>query len=216
LSPLTRYGYAHAISGFFEFPTDNARRILPRHLELLTRINGGRAPKPSVQENGTVQLRLTRRPLARFFEETVKLFPQPKTVSNWLGGDLTAYIKAEGKEIEDLPITPRHLADLLRMVEQGTISGRTAKEILPEMLASGARPDAIVGAKGLSQISDTEALERVVGEVIAEHAGPVADVRAGKTQALTFLVGQVMKKTRGRANPELANRLLRERLGLRG
>jgi len=155
-------------------------------------------------------------PMAAFFEETVKLFPQPKTVSNWLGGDLTAYIKAEGKEIEDLPITPQHLADLLRMVEQGTISGRTAKEILPEMLASGARPDAIVGTKGLSQISDTEALERVVGEVIAEHAGPVADVRAGKTQALTFLVGQVMKKTRGRANPELANRLLRERLGLRG
>lgn len=154
-------------------------------------------------------------PMAAFFEETAKLFPQPKTVSNWLVGDLTAYMKAEGKEIEDLPITPAHLADLLRLVEQGTISGRTAKEILQEMLASGARPEAIVGAKGLSQISDTEALERVVDEVIAEHSGPVADVRAGRTQALTFLVGQVMKKTRGRANPELANRLLRERLGLR-
>lgn len=153
-------------------------------------------------------------PMAKFFEESVKLFPQPKTVSNWLGGDLTAYLNAEGKEIEDLPITPGHLADLLRLVGQGTISGRTAKEILTEMLVSGARPEAIVETKGLSQISDTGALERVVDEVVAEHAGPVADVRAGKTQALTFLIGQVMKKTRGRANPELANRLLRERLGL--
>ncbi|MGH2398959.1 MAG: Asp-tRNA(Asn)/Glu-tRNA(Gln) amidotransferase subunit GatB, partial [bacterium] len=108
----------------------------------------------------------------------------------------------------------RHLADLLRLIEQGTISGRTAKEILPEVLATGARPDAIVREKGLSQISDTSELEPVIAEVIAENAGAVAEVSAGKTSALTFLVGQVMKKTRGRANPELAHRLLRERLGL--
>jgi len=152
-------------------------------------------------------------PMAGFFEATVALFPQPKTVSNWLVGDVTAYLNAQDREIEDLPVGPGHLAELLRLVERGTISVRTAKEILPEMLATGARPEAIVAARGLAQISDTAALERVVDEVIAEHAGPVADFRAGKTQALTFLVGQVMKKTRGRANPELANALLRQRLG---
>ena len=150
--------------------------------------------------------------MAAFFEETVKRFPHPRTVSNWLVGDVAAYLNAHGKELEDLPVTPERLAGLLRLVEQGTISGRTAKELLPEMLASGADPETLVQAKGVLQISDTEALRAVVDEVIREHPGPVADVRMGKGQALTFLVGQVMKKTRGRANPELVNRLLRERV----
>lgn len=152
--------------------------------------------------------------MAAFFEETVRRYPQPKTVSNWLVGDVTAYLNAAGKELEDLPVTPDHLAGLLRLVEEGAISGRTAKELLPEMLGTGTRPERLVQAKGLVQISDAAQLAPVVEEIIAEHAGPVADVRAGKRQALTFLVGQVMKKTRGRANPELAQRLLRERLGL--
>ncbi|HET6946479.1 MAG TPA: Asp-tRNA(Asn)/Glu-tRNA(Gln) amidotransferase subunit GatB [bacterium] len=150
--------------------------------------------------------------MAAFFEETVKRFPYPRTVSNWLVGDVAAYLNAHGKELEGLPVTPDRLAGLLRLVEQGTISGRTAKELLPEMLASGADPEALVQARGVLQISDTEALRAVVDEVIREHPGPVADVRAGKGQALTFLVGQVMKKTRGRANPELVHRLLRERV----
>lgn len=152
--------------------------------------------------------------MAAFFEETVRRYPQPKAVNNWLVGDVTAYLNASGKELEDLPVTPDHLAGLLRLVEEGTISGRTAKELLPEMLSTGARPDDLVQAKGLGQISDPAQLTPVINEVIAGHPGPVADVRAGKRQALTFLVGQVMKQTRGRANPELATRLLQERLGL--
>jgi aspartyl-tRNA(Asn)/glutamyl-tRNA(Gln) amidotransferase subunit B len=150
--------------------------------------------------------------MAAFFEETVRRFPHPRAVSNWLVGDVAAYLNAVGRELEDLPATPEHLAALLRLVEEGTISGRTAKELLPEILGSGARPEALVEAKGLVQISDAAALGAIVDEVIQEQPGPVADVRAGKTAALTFLVGQVMKKTRGRANPELVNRLLRERL----
>lgn len=150
--------------------------------------------------------------MARFFEETVLLFGQPKVVSNWLTGDVTAYLHAEGREIEDLPVTPAHLAGLLQLVDRGTISGRTAKEVLPHMLASGARPEAIVDERGLGQISDADALMRVIEETLSEHPGPAADYRAGKTQALTFLVGQVMRKTRGRANPELAHTLLREKL----
>lgn len=151
--------------------------------------------------------------MAAFFEETVRRFPHPRTVSNWLVGDVAAYLNAQGRELEDLPVTPEHLAGLLALVEQGTISGRTAKELLPEILGTGARAEALVEAKGLVQISDAAALEPVVDEVIREQPGPVADVRAGKAAALAFLVGQVMKKTRGRANPELANRLLRERVG---
>src|SRR2546422_8261243 len=150
--------------------------------------------------------------LARFFEETVRLFPHPKAVCNWLVGDMTAYLNAAGKEIDELPVTPAHLAELLQLVERGAISGRTAKEILGEMLAQGRRPELIVGERGVAQISDEVSLGRFVDEVLTEHPGPVSEVRAGKTQALTFLVGQVMKKSRGRANPELVNRLLREKL----
>lgn len=150
--------------------------------------------------------------MAQFFEEAVRRYPQPKTVSNWLVGDVTAYLHAEDKEVEDLPVTPAHLVELLELIERGTISGRIAKEILPEVLAHGARPGALVADRGLAQISDEAALITVIDEVLREHAGPAADYRSGKTQALTFLVGQVMKKTRGRANPELVNRLLKEKL----
>lgn len=150
--------------------------------------------------------------MGRFFEGTIARFPHPRTVSRWLVGDVAGYLHAEGRELEELPATPEHLAGLLRLVEQGTISGRTAKEILPEILGTGVRAEALVEQRGLVQISDEAALLAVVDAVIGEQPGPAAEVRAGKSAALTFLVGQVMKKTRGRANPELASRLLRERL----
>jgi aspartyl-tRNA(Asn)/glutamyl-tRNA(Gln) amidotransferase subunit B len=150
--------------------------------------------------------------LAAFFEAVVALYPHPKVVSNWLTGDVAAFLNAAAKEIEDLPITPGHLAELLQLIDGGTISGRTAKEVLAEMLAGGDRPAAVVQRGGLRQISDAAELAAAVDEVIAAQPGPVADYRAGKQQALTFLVGQVMRKTRGQANPELVNRLLRERL----
>ena len=152
------------------------------------------------------------RAMAEFFEETTRLFAKPKIVGNWLIGDVAAFLNAEGREIEDLPIRPAQLAGLLSLVDAGRISGRSAKEVLEEMLRTGRPADAIVQERGLAQISDEAMLGAVVQDVIAEHPGPVGDVRAGKEQALTFLVGQVMKKTRGRANPALANRLIRERL----
>lgn len=150
--------------------------------------------------------------MARFFEETVRLFPHPKPVCNWLVGDITAYLNAAGKEIDELPATPTHLAELLQLIERGAISGRMAKEVLGEMLAEGRRPEVIVSERGVGQISDDVTLARIADEVLTEHPGPVSEYRAGKTQALTFLIGQVMKKTRGRANPELVNRVLREKL----
>jgi aspartyl-tRNA(Asn)/glutamyl-tRNA(Gln) amidotransferase subunit B len=153
------------------------------------------------------------RPMAEFFEETVRVFPQPKIVSNWLVGDVAAYLNAAGLEIDDVPMRPALLADLLRLIDTGTLSGRSAKDVLEEMLRTGRPPAEIVRERGMVQISDEGLLRRLVDEVITEHPGPVSDVRAGKERAMAFLVGQVMKKTQGRANPDMVNRILRERLG---
>jgi aspartyl-tRNA(Asn)/glutamyl-tRNA(Gln) amidotransferase subunit B len=151
--------------------------------------------------------------MAALFEDTVRRHPDPRAVSNWLVGDVSGYLNAEGKELEDMPVTAAHLAELLDLVEHGTISGRTAKEILPEMLHTGRMPREIVTSRDLGQISDTAELAGIIDAVVAANPGPAADYRAGKAAALAFLVGQIMKRTRGRANPEVANRLLRERLG---
>jgi aspartyl-tRNA(Asn)/glutamyl-tRNA(Gln) amidotransferase subunit B len=153
------------------------------------------------------------RAMAEFFEEAVRLYPRPKIVSNWLVGDIAAYLNAKGLEIEDTAVRPAHLAEMLRLMDAGTLSGRMAKEVLEEMLGTGRAPGEIVRERGLVQISDEARLSQLVEDVIAEHPGPVADVRAGRDKAVAFLVGQVMKKTKGRANPEMVNRLLRDRIG---
>ncbi len=152
--------------------------------------------------------------MARFFEETVALYAHPKAVANWLVGEVSAYLNERGSEIDATPLTPARLASLLRLVEGGTLSGRAAKEVLLEALERGTEPEAVVEARGLSQISDREELARVVDAVIARNPGPAAEIRTGKERAIAFMVGQVMKATQGRASPEATNRLLRERLGL--
>ncbi|HEV2281924.1 MAG TPA: Asp-tRNA(Asn)/Glu-tRNA(Gln) amidotransferase subunit GatB [bacterium] len=155
------------------------------------------------------------RPMAEFFEATLRGFNQPKIVANWLVGDVAAYLNSAGQEIEDARITPAALAEMLGLLDRGTLSGRLAKEVLEEMLRTGRTAAEIVKERGLVQISDEAALTAMVDGVIAEHPGPVGDVRAGKDKAVAFLVGQVMKRSRGRANPEVVNRLLRERLAPR-
>jgi len=155
------------------------------------------------------------RAMAEFFEETMRGFNQPKIVANWLVGDVAAYLNSAGQEIEEARITPASLAEMLRLLDRGTLSGRLAKEVLEEMLRTGRGAAEIVKDRGLVQISDEAALAEMVDGVIAEHPGPVQDVRAGKDKAVAFLVGQVMKRSRGRANPEVVNRLLRNRLNAR-
>ncbi len=150
--------------------------------------------------------------MARFFEDAVGLFPKPKIVANWLVGDVTAYLNEHGVEIDQITLTPARLAALLRLIDDGTLSGRIAKDVLTEAITQHQDPPAIVDARGLRQISDEDTLRGIVDAVIAEHPEPVAEIRAGKNRALGFLVGQIMKATGGRANPETANRLLRERL----
>jgi aspartyl-tRNA(Asn)/glutamyl-tRNA(Gln) amidotransferase subunit B len=133
-------------------------------------------------------------------------------VANWVTGELFRLLKAIDAEIEAVKIPPDALAELLTLVGKGTISISMAKDVFGEMFETGRPAIQIVEEKGLLQISDTEELSRIVEQVIAENPGPVAEYLEGKEPVLRFLVGQVMKATRGQANPHLVNELLKEKL----
>ena len=150
--------------------------------------------------------------LGDFFEGCARLHPDAKTVSNWLLGDVLRILNETRREIQDSPLTPAALSRVLGLIDAGTISGRTAKPLLEELVRAGGDPDQLAVKLGLLQISDEAALQATVDEVVRACPEVAADFRAGKEKALTFLVGQVMKRTAGRANPQLVNRLLRERL----
>jgi len=154
--------------------------------------------------------------LSDYFEACLAVYPEPKTAANWIMGDLSRLLNAAGRSADQSPVTPERLAGLLKLIEQGTISGKMAKEVLEVMFDTGADAAQVVKERGLSQISDEGALKGIILEVIAENEKVVADFRAGKDRALGFLVGQVMKKTRGQANPDAVNRLLRETLREQG
>lgn len=147
-----------------------------------------------------------------YFEECVKLYPHPKTVSNWVMGELLRLLNATNTEITASPVRPAQLAALLKLIDDGTISGKIAKTVFEEMFNTGKDPETIVKEQGLVQISDEAMLKKVVQEVIAANPKVVADYKQGKEKALGFLVGQVMKATQGKANPALVNRLLKEAL----
>ena len=150
--------------------------------------------------------------LADFFESCVSAYPNPKAVSNWMMGDLSRLLNAGGVELTACKIKPAQMASLLQLMDEGIISGRIAKTVFEEMFASGKDPGDIVKEKGLVQISDKSAIMAVVEDVLAKNPKSAADFRAGKERALGFLVGQVMKTTRGKANPELVDKLLKEKL----
>lgn len=150
--------------------------------------------------------------VADFYEEVVELFADPKMVSNWIMGEVLRLQNEIGGEDATIPVTPAALAELLQLVKKGTIGANVGKEVLEEMFESGKSAGQIVEERGLEQISDTSELQRMVQEVIDENPDPVASFLGGKEQAIGFLVGQVMKKSRGKANPKVANELLREAL----
>jgi len=150
--------------------------------------------------------------LADYFEACVKEFPQPKQVSNWIMVELLRELKKEEAGLAACRITPEALARLLTLVEKGTISASQAKKVFEEMWAGGQDPEAIVKEKGLEQISDTGALEAAAQEIIKAHPKEVADFKAGKTKVMGFFVGQLMRQTKGQANPQLANEIFRRLL----
>lgn len=152
------------------------------------------------------------RELADYFEQCVELFNNPKTVSNWVMGDLARMMNATGREISAVLIKPAQLAEMLKLLDKGTISGKIAKTVFEEMFNTGKDPGVIVEEKGLVQISDEGEIEKIVSDVIAANPKSVDDYKGGKKQAIGFLVGQVMKATKGKANPGLVNKLLKEKL----
>lgn len=150
--------------------------------------------------------------LADYFESCVKHFPHPKTVSNWVMGELLRELNATGTTPESSPVTPERLAQLLQLVETGTVSLKVARELFPEFYASGKDPDQLVKEKGLVQVSDEGVLEKMIQEVLAQHPAQVEQYRAGKETVVGFLVGQVMQASQGKANPGKVNALLKRHL----
>ncbi|HEV3475175.1 MAG TPA: Asp-tRNA(Asn)/Glu-tRNA(Gln) amidotransferase subunit GatB [Actinomycetota bacterium] len=149
---------------------------------------------------------------AEFFEEAVGLGAEPRAVANWMTGDLAALLHENDVSLSGGRVEPRHVADIARLVADGTISTAGAKQVLAVAFASGTAAQQIVEERGLAQISDESELTAVIDEVVAENPGPVEQFRGGKEGVIGFLVGQVMQKTKGAANPQEAQRLLRQRL----
>ncbi len=150
--------------------------------------------------------------MADYFDETVACQADAKSVANWLMGEVSKHLNTAGLDIEACPVTPAKLAGMIALIDKGTISGKIAKTVFEDMWSSGKDADTVVKEKGLVQISDASAIVAIVDSVIAANPQSVADFKAGKEKAIGFLVGQIMKQTKGRANPEMVNKLLRERL----
>jgi aspartyl-tRNA(Asn)/glutamyl-tRNA(Gln) amidotransferase subunit B len=151
--------------------------------------------------------------LADFFEAVVEHGAPAKTASNWMMTEMLRCLAEGPSDIDDVAIEPVALAQLIGLVDNKTINSNKAKEVFEVLFREGGDPEAIVKARGLAQVSDEGAIEGFVDQVISEHAGPVDDFRNGKAAALQFLVGQVMRLSRGKANPQMVGDLLREKLG---
>jgi aspartyl-tRNA(Asn)/glutamyl-tRNA(Gln) amidotransferase subunit B len=159
------------------------------------------------------------RAMADYFEACLKLLPagtgvekKAKTVANWLLGEFARLLNATNIEIKNAKVGPQHLVEMLDLIDKGTLSTKMAKEVFEDMFHSGKKPSQVVKEKGLAQISTTTELETAVGQVIAANSQAVADFKQGRETALKFLVGQVMKATKGQANPQMVNELLRRML----
>jgi aspartyl-tRNA(Asn)/glutamyl-tRNA(Gln) amidotransferase subunit B len=152
------------------------------------------------------------RALAEFFDETVTFFNEPKTVANWIMGEYLRLLNAGNLEVQESKVAPEQLAALLKFQAEGKISGKIAKTVFEEMFNTGKEAEAIIKEKGLVQISDEGALGETIDKVIAANPKSVEDYKAGKKKAIGFMVGQVMKATKGQANPGVVNKLLKEKL----
>lgn len=148
--------------------------------------------------------------MADLFDESLNYTKDAKAVANWIMGEMLGYLNQNGKDIDEVKLTGQGLGEMLGLLEKGTINNKIAKTVFKEMLETGKAPQVIVEEKGLVQISDTGAIKEIVEKVVAANPQSVEDFRAGKDKAIGFLVGQVMKESKGKANPGLVNELLRE------
>ncbi|MEH7495302.1 Asp-tRNA(Asn)/Glu-tRNA(Gln) amidotransferase subunit GatB [Neobacillus niacini] len=153
--------------------------------------------------------------MADFFEGAVGAGAEAKLASNWIMGDVSAYLNSEGKELHQIALTPEGLASMIKLIENGTISSKIAKTVFKELIENGGDAEKIVKDKGLVQISDEGTLLKIISEVLDTNPQSVEDFKNGKNKAVGFLVGQLMKATKGQANPQLVNQLLNQELSKR-
>jgi aspartyl-tRNA(Asn)/glutamyl-tRNA(Gln) amidotransferase subunit B len=154
----------------------------------------------------------TEKGLADYFEEVAKLSKNPKGASNWIMGELLREMNEAKRELDQIPIPAKDLSQLILMIDSKEISGKMAKDVFLDMWKTGKDPKEIVKSKGMSQITDSSAIEKIVDDVLAQSAQAVADYRGGKTKLFGFFVGQVMKASKGQANPEMVNQILQAKL----
>ena len=150
--------------------------------------------------------------MAVFFEEVLKDYDDPKNLSNWMMGEFLRLLNENDESPFDSGVSPINLAKMLKMIDEDVISGKIAKEVFEKMYNNGSDPETIVEEEGLKQISDEDELETIVDGIIEDNPDAVEDIKNGKDKAIGFLVGQVMKETRGKANPELVNQMFRDKL----
>ena len=155
------------------------------------------------------------RQLADYFEECVRNFPHPKVVSNWIMGEFLRLVKKAAGPLQKIKVKPLMLAHLLEEVRKGAISGKLAKEVFQKMFQSGKSAEEIISQEKLGQINNEKELEEIIQRVMMQNLKAVTDFKKGKDKALFFLVGQAMRETKGRANPDLVNKLLKEKMGVR-
>ncbi|CAM2363651.1 Asp-tRNA(Asn)/Glu-tRNA(Gln) amidotransferase subunit GatB [Listeria seeligeri] len=153
--------------------------------------------------------------MSDFFEATIKAGADAKQASNWLMGEVSAYLNAEQKELHETGLTPENLAGMIKLIEAGTISSKIAKKVFRELALNGGDAEQVVKDKGLVQISDEGALRTIIGEILDNNEQSITDYKNGKDRAVGFLVGQVMKATKGQANPPMVNKLLLEEMNKR-
>ncbi|HDR6257938.1 TPA: Asp-tRNA(Asn)/Glu-tRNA(Gln) amidotransferase subunit GatB [Bacillus cereus] len=153
--------------------------------------------------------------MSDFFEATVADGADAKLTSNWLMGEVLAYLNKQQKELKDVALTPVGLSKMVQLIEKGTISSKIAKKVFNELIEKGGDPEEIVKAKGLVQISDEGTLRKVVTEILDNNEQSIEDFKNGKDRAIGFLVGQIMKATKGQANPPLVNKILLEEINKR-
>ncbi len=147
-------------------------------------------------------------PMAEYFEATIKLGADAKSSANWITGDIAAYVNANRLNFDQLLLSPKYLAEMLEMIQSGKISGKIAKEILSDLITKGGSPKRIVEERGLGMISDQKVLTSIVKDLIVQYPNEVDSYKAGKTKLLGFFIGQLMKKTGGKADPKLANQII--------
>jgi aspartyl-tRNA(Asn)/glutamyl-tRNA(Gln) amidotransferase subunit B len=150
--------------------------------------------------------------LGQWFEVGAKLTKNPKGFANWVMGDMTAQMKEQEKELKDLKFDQKKLAELVDIIDAGTINSKQAKEVFLELFNEGVSPAEVVKSKGMAQVSDPKAIEAAVDKVLAENPTVVADYKGGKQGVIGFLVGKVMQASQGKANPKMVNEIIKKKL----